>query len=213
MCAAHYDRPAPSGQDRSPDDQGPDDRCHPTRPRGAVRAARGGPHTCAGRTRYVSSDHSSAVAEAGDWLADYLTSLGGQADSKDCKLHGRAAGHSEAPAPLPYLRPATLAYGHGTERIGVLPLLGSSSLVIPGVRGAAAHIRKHRYAAAGAIRQRCGCPGQACSSCLQCLSLYCCQQSSLGLHPRAVHQVPIDQFHAADPPAGQERPWTTGVGR
>jgi len=42
-CAAPYDRPAPSGQDRSPDDRGPDDRCHPTRPRGAVRAARGGP--------------------------------------------------------------------------------------------------------------------------------------------------------------------------
>jgi len=84
-------------------------------------------HTCAGRTRCISSDHSSAVAEAGDWLADYLTSLGGQADSKDCKLHGRAAGHSEAPAPLPYLRPATLAYGHGTERIGVLPLLAAAA--------------------------------------------------------------------------------------
>jgi len=38
------------------------------------------------------SGEGCAVAEAGDWLADYLTSLGGQADSKDCKLHGRAAG-------------------------------------------------------------------------------------------------------------------------
>ena len=169
-------------------------------------------HTCAGRTRCVSSDHSSAVAEAGDWLGlpHQPRWSGRQQGLQAARARCRAQRGSCALA-VPALSDPRVWTWH---RANWSPtLVGSSSLVIPGVRGAAAPIRKHRYAAAAAIRQRCGCPGRACSSCLQRLSLYCCQQSSLGLHPRAVHQVPIDQFHAADPPAGQERPWTTGVGR
>lgn len=41
-----------------------------------------------------ATDTRTAVAEAGDWLRDYLTSQGGEADSKDIKAAGAKAGHS-----------------------------------------------------------------------------------------------------------------------
>ena len=40
------------------------------------------------------SDARTATAEAGEWLVDYLTSQGGEADSKDIKAAGGKAGHS-----------------------------------------------------------------------------------------------------------------------
>lgn len=42
-----------------------------------------------------SSDDRSAVSEAADWLADYLTTEGGRCPSIDIKRAGKAAGHSE----------------------------------------------------------------------------------------------------------------------
>ena len=41
----------------------------------------------------------SAVAEAADWLTDYLTAAGGSADSADIKKAGLKAGHNAGPPP------------------------------------------------------------------------------------------------------------------
>lgn len=42
-----------------------------------------------------TSDARSAVGEAAGWLLDYLTSVGGTADSATIKVEGKSAGHSQ----------------------------------------------------------------------------------------------------------------------
>ena len=45
--------------------------------------------------RYLPDEDRTATDEAADWLKDYLEASGGEADSKDAKRAGKAAGHSE----------------------------------------------------------------------------------------------------------------------
>ena len=45
--------------------------------------------------RTIPDEDRNATDEAADWLKDYLEASGGEADSKDAKRAGKAAGHSE----------------------------------------------------------------------------------------------------------------------
>lgn len=43
----------------------------------------------------ITTSTRTAIAEAGGWLRDYLTSVGGTCSSKDAKAEGRKAGHTQ----------------------------------------------------------------------------------------------------------------------
>lgn len=67
----------------------------------------------------------SATAEAGEWLTDYLTSQGGEAESRDIKRDGTKAGHSADSLKRARRRLKVASRSHGFPRTTVWSLPGA----------------------------------------------------------------------------------------
>ncbi len=80
-----------------------------------------------------SGEARTAIAEAGDWLDDYLTTQGGEADSKDIRGAGAKAGHSADALKRARIKRgiASESYGFPRKTKWVLPSGGTSGESAP----------------------------------------------------------------------------------